>query len=225
MFKHFAQFSTSSEKWATWATWATETPKPRETAAFEPDCPVAQNEKAWATVGHQERAVAQVAQSQEEWATEGGGQKTAEHRDYLEPVAQVAQVAQKNDKAGIAEWDAEDWQAYFEERAGIAEHDGGLTRTDAERQAFAGCLVEWQWRNPPPASGPERCAHCGESLGEHGRDGLPFLTGDGGHVWLHSGCHGDWTAKRRADAVSALVAHGLIPPDAIAVSAPPALEK
>lgn len=34
-----------------------------------------------------------------------------------------------------------------------------------------------------------------------GRDDLPFLTGDGRHVWLHNGCHGDWTAQRRAEAV------------------------
>lgn len=107
-------------------------------------------------------------------------------------------------------WDAEDWQAHFDERAGIAEHDGGLPRADAERQAFECCVVEWQWRNPPPASGPERCAQCSEPLGE---DGLPFLTGDGGHVWLHAGCHGDWTARRRAEAVAALAGHGLTPPN------------
>ena len=206
MFKHFAQFSTSSETWATRATWATETPKPRKPAASEPDCPVAQNENAWATVGNQEREVAQVAQRQEEWATEGDSRKTAENCDYLEPVAQVAQVAQKNDKAEIAEWDTEDWQAYFDERAGIAEHDGGLAREIAERQAYECCVSEWLWRNPPPASGPERCAHCGETLGE---DGLPYLTGDGGHTWLHSSCHGDWTARRRAAAVAALAILGL----------------
>ncbi len=56
------------------------------------------------------------------------------------------------------------------------------------------------------ATGPERCAHCGESLGE---EGLPYLTGDGGHVWLHTGCHGDWTAQRRTEAVAALAILGL----------------
>ena len=159
MFKHFAQFSTVSETWATRATWATETQKPRKPAAFEPGCLVAQNEKARATVGNQEREVAQVAQTQDEWATEGGGPKTAENCDFSESVAQVAQVAQKNDKAGIGEWDAEDWQAHFDERAGIAEHDGGLARAGAECQAFECCVVEWQWRNPPPATGPAWCAH------------------------------------------------------------------
>ena len=106
MFKHFAQFSTLSEPWATRATWATETPKPRKSAAFGPNSPVAQNETAWATVGNQERAVAQVVQSQKEWATKGDGPELAENSGFLEPVAQVAQVAQANDKAGIARWDA-----------------------------------------------------------------------------------------------------------------------
>ena len=106
-------------------------------------------------------------------------------------------------------WYANDWQAHFDERAGIAEHDGGRARADAEQQAFECCVMEWLWQHPPPASGPERCAHCGQPLGEPGRDGLPFLTGDGGHVWLHCGCHGAWTGQRRAEAVAALAILGL----------------
>ena len=114
-------------------------------------------------------------------------------------AAKVAKPAQEDRScatfatcAGGEHADAEDWTAHFDERAGIAEHDGGLSRADAERQAFESCIMDWLWQHPPPASGPEQCAHCGEPLGEPGRDGLPFLTGDGGHVWLHSGCHGDW---------------------------------
>ena len=105
-----------------------------------------------------------------------------------ERVAQVAQTAQEDRScatfatcAGSDRAAAEDWQAYFEERAGIAEHDGGLLRADADAQAFECCVMEWLWQHPPPASGPERCAHCGQPIGEPGRDGLPFLTGDGGH--------------------------------------------
>ena len=120
--------------------------------------------------------------------------------------AATSPASPESERAG--EWDAEDWQAFFHERGGIAEHDGGLSSTDAERQAFECCAMEWLWRNPPPASGPERCAHCGEPLGE---DGLPYLTGDGSHTWLHSGCHGDWTAKHRARAVAALAILGLRP--------------
>ncbi len=123
----------------------------------------------------------------------------------------VGQIVTSPERDG--DWEAEDWRTHFDERAGIAEHDGGLTRADAERQAFDCCVVEWQWQNPPPASGAAWCAHCRESLGEPGRDGLPVLTGDGGHVWLHSGCHGGWTALRRAEAVAALAVYGLKPPE------------
>ncbi len=125
-----------------------------------------------------------------------------------------ATAAIRRHKAGIVallttaegDWTAEDWRVFFDERASIAEHDGARARADAEQQAFECCVMEWLWQHPPPASGPERCAHCGEPLGE---DGLPFLTGDGGHVWLHSGCHGDWTARRRAEAVAALDGFGI----------------
>ena len=133
-------------------------------------------------------------------------------------VAQTAQTAQEDRSCATfatcagGERDAdEDWQTYFDERAGIAEHDGGLPRADAEQQAFQCCVADWLWRNPPPATGPERCAHCGQPLGEPGRDGLPFLTGGGRHVWLHNGCHGDWTTQRRAEAVAALAILGLRP--------------
>ncbi len=134
-----------------------------------------------------------------------------------EPAPRVLEAIRRH-KAGIVAllttaegaWTAEDWRVFYGERAGIAEFDGGLSHDDAERQAFECCTIEWLWQHPPTASGPERCAHCGKPLGEPGRDSLPFLTGDGGHAWLHAGCHGDWTARRRAEAVAALERHGLI---------------
>ncbi len=76
----------------------------------------------------------------------------------------VGQVVTSPERDG--DWDAEDWRTHFDERAGIAEHDGGLSRAEADHQAFACCVVEWQWRNAPPASGPAWCAHCAEPLGE-----------------------------------------------------------
>ncbi len=108
-----------------------------------------------------------------------------------------------------AAWTPEDWRVFYDDRAGIAEHDGGMSRDDAERQAFECCVVEWLWRNPPPASGPQRCAHCGQPLGEPGRDGLPYLTGDGGHTWLHDRCWPAWHAHRRDQALAALKTAGL----------------
>jgi hypothetical protein len=45
-------------------------------------------------------------------------------------------------------WSAEDWQVFFDERASIAEFDGGLSRADAEAQAFGCCVIEWLDRHP-----------------------------------------------------------------------------
>jgi hypothetical protein len=56
-------------------------------------------------------------------------------------------------------WSAEDWQVFFEERAGIAEFDGGLSRPEAEAYAFECCIVEWLDRQPH-ASTSTRCAQC-----------------------------------------------------------------
>jgi hypothetical protein len=36
---------------------------------------------------------------------------------------------------GPDHWSADDWQAFFDKRAGIAKSDGGLPRAQAEAQA------------------------------------------------------------------------------------------
>ena len=46
-------------------------------------------------------------------------------------------------RPGVDGWSAEDWRAFFDERAGIAEFDGGLPRAAAEALAFDCCVVEW----------------------------------------------------------------------------------
>jgi hypothetical protein len=45
------------------------------------------------------------------------------------------------------EWSAEDWGASFDERAGIAEFDGGLPRPEAEALALQCCIDDWLDRN------------------------------------------------------------------------------
>lgn len=40
-------------------------------------------------------------------------------------------------------WTVEDWQVFFDDRAGTAEFNGGLARAAAEARAFACCVVEW----------------------------------------------------------------------------------
>lgn len=49
-------------------------------------------------------------------------------------------------------WTEEDWRAFFDERAGIAEFDGGLPRARAEVLAYDACVVEWL-RQFPTRSG------------------------------------------------------------------------
>jgi hypothetical protein len=51
-------------------------------------------------------------------------------------------------RSGGDGWSAEDWRAFFDERAGIAEFDGRLSRAEAGTQAFACCGLEWLNRNP-----------------------------------------------------------------------------
>ncbi|MEA3072194.1 MAG: hypothetical protein QOD29_3640 [Alphaproteobacteria bacterium] len=81
-------------------------------------------------------------------------------------------------------WSAADWHAFFDERAGIAEFDDGLSRSEAEDHAFACSVSEWLNRNPV-TSPPGRCVACGDR--EYGYDPLlPYGVEPTGHAWLHS---------------------------------------
>jgi hypothetical protein len=113
-------------------------------------------------------------------------------------------------RPGCDGWSAEDWQAFFDERACIVEFDGGLSRAEAEAQALACCIVEWLNRNPVN-SPPGRCLGCRQS--EHAHDPLlPFGTESSGHAWLHSRCWSAWHSRRKADAITALAAMGIDQP-------------
>ena len=107
-------------------------------------------------------------------------------------------------------WSAEDWQVYFDERAGIAEFDGGLPRAEAEAQAFECCVVEWLNRNPI-CSPPGRCLGCGDREDAHDQL-LPYGTEPTGHAWLHSRCWEAWHARRKAEATAALSSLGIHAP-------------
>ena len=107
-------------------------------------------------------------------------------------------------------WSAEDWQVYFDERAGIAEFDGGLPRPAAEAQAFACCVSEGMNRHPATSS-PERCLACGGG-DRPGDPLLPHGTATHGHAWLHSRCWPDWHETRKAEAIDALEVMGIEKP-------------
>jgi hypothetical protein len=105
-------------------------------------------------------------------------------------------------RPGADGWSGDDWRAFFDERAGIAQFDDGLPWDQAEVRAFACCVAEWLNRNPV-RSPPGRCHGCGEA--EHGQDPLlPFGIETTGHAWLHSRCWPVWHASRKAEAVAAL---------------------
>jgi hypothetical protein len=107
-------------------------------------------------------------------------------------------------------WSAEEWRAHFDERAGIAEFDGGLPRPQAEARAFACCVVEWLNRNfdrSPPGS----CLACGGADRAHDVL-LPHGSEPAGPAWLHSRCWPAWHAGRRAEAIAALKAMGITAP-------------
>jgi hypothetical protein len=104
-------------------------------------------------------------------------------------------------------WTAGDWQAFFDERAGIAECDQGLPREQAEVQAFMHCLVEWLNRNPAQSI-PGRCAMCSRPETPNAVV-VPFGTEPGEHAWLHAECWPAWHGARRAAAIAALGAMGV----------------
>jgi hypothetical protein len=105
-------------------------------------------------------------------------------------------------------WSACDWQAYFEERAGIREFDGGLPRTEAEPLALEDAVTHWLCQHPAPASDPRHgCVHCGS--GDGAGDTLLAVLAPGGHVWVHDRCWGPWQRARRHEAQEALRGLGL----------------
>jgi hypothetical protein len=74
-------------------------------------------------------------------------------------------------------WSAEDWQIFFDERAAVAEFDGGLPRAAAETRAFACCVTEWLNHNPTP-SVPGRCLGCGNGERTRRRSGSEKSNGN-----------------------------------------------
>jgi hypothetical protein len=109
----------------------------------------------------------------------------------------------------ISNWTVEDWEAFFDERAGIRERDGGLPREQAEALAFDDSIVEWLLRHPVQ-SRPGLCFGCGRR-DEHAGIVVPFGTEPSGHVWLHSDCWPAWHRSRKAEAAAALSAMGIGP--------------
>ena len=125
----------------------------------------------------------------------------------LSVVTLQPRLQSKLSPAALEEWNEDDWRTNYDERAAIAQYDGGMSRETAEAQAYECTLVEWLTQHPPLASSPDRCAYCNSSLPEH--EALPLVCGTDGLVWLHGCCHGEWMTKRKDDACRALAAMGI----------------
>jgi hypothetical protein len=104
-------------------------------------------------------------------------------------------------------WTTEDWQAFYEERAGTLEFDAGMPRPAAEAQAFEACVTEWLNRDPASSSAGS-CSWCGGRETDSAAV-VPFGTEPGSHAWLRSECWRPWQDDRRAEAVKAL--HRIVP--------------
>ena len=128
------------------------------------------------------------------------------HRDELRALAEQPKPTPAS--PGTA-WDSGDWQAFFDEAAGIAEFDHGLSRAEAEAHAFECCVTEWLNSNLKP-SPPGHCVAC--RRGAQPDDALlPFGTKRHGHAWLHSRCWPSWHADRIAEAIAGLASVGISP--------------
>lgn len=80
---------------------------------------------------------------------------------------------------------------------------------EAVETEYAARITRWLATNPPSPSGPDNCGHCRQPLGEAGRDGVPHLAGEAGHIWLHHSCWNAFQRRRRLDAERALQAMGV----------------
>ena len=107
-------------------------------------------------------------------------------------------------------WSPEDWQFFFDERASIAEFDGGMPRAEAERRAFASPRDRM--------AQPQPHAVCIRTVPRLRRWGaklssplLPFGSETRGHAWLHRACWPAWCRAREADAIAALAGMDIAP--------------
>ena len=103
----------------------------------------------------------------------------------------------------------EDMLVFMEERAAIMEHDGGLSRSEAEQRAYECTHSEWLNCNPPQYIDDQHCAQCGQKFNKARTGCISVLAGNEGHVRLHHHCHESWMARRWQKAINALMGMGI----------------
>ena len=100
------------------------------------------------------------------------------------------------------------WIKAFEDNVAAILRVRNAPRVEAERVAFANTVTAFLDANRPDTD-PTRCAHCG-SL-ERPNDLRP-MGGGARHSWVHSDCWEAWSGHRRARAIEALAAMGIVSP-------------
>jgi hypothetical protein len=129
-------------------------------------------------------------------------------RSVLDALARHKRAILDLLQPGQCEWRPEQWRAYFDRHYEIAATDSGQPHSEAESSALAYCVGEWLNQHPAP-SAPGRCAWCGK-VERQGAVVLPFGTEPGTHAWLHGECWSNWHQARRAEAIVALGAMGIV---------------
>lgn len=128
--------------------------------------------------------------------------------EVLEKLRQYKPAILRLLKTLESKWSIDEWHDYFAERAAISEFDHGLTRIDAEKNAFNHCVHEW-FKQKPISSAPGICDQCLQPKGLI----QPYFTGgyvhNPAHVWLHPNCADWWHKARRDSAIAGLEALGL----------------
>jgi hypothetical protein len=94
-----------------------------------------------------------------------------------------------------AETEPDRWRRALTEKVETIMQPRGLTRHDAEREAFRHLMVEYL-NATHPNTDPTRCAHCIKTETPDATL-LPFGWGEG-HAWLHRDCWASWRDQRRA---------------------------
>jgi hypothetical protein len=100
-----------------------------------------------------------------------------------------------------AETEYDRWRRALAEKVETITQLRGLTRPDAEREAFQHIVVEYL-NETHPNTDPARCAYCGGPE-TSAATLLPFGVGER-HVWLHSGCgsHGGHSVGSKPKRIS-----------------------
>jgi hypothetical protein len=122
-------------------------------------------------------------------------------------IAEIAEIAGAATPLGIvasksssppANLDRQDWLDFYEERAAILEHDGGVTRDQAERLAYEACVVALTWELPADYA-QDHCAACQTRLAPS--KGLPLSDNA---VICDTACHHDHMRQQRERAARQL---------------------